>query len=130
MKRRGIRSADDLARFLSTYPQEVVFGDGSPGTVYDRYHSPDCVLVNDGAELDRQQIVEHAATSPRRLNAVSVEVRDALVTGDRVAGRYLLKADMRKGQRVDIEVFMFGRLAADGRLRHVDQLTRTVTPAT
>jgi len=55
---------------------------------------------------------------------VRVAVRDVATTGDVVAARYVLTAVMRKGEVIDTEIFMFGRLAPDGRLREVTQLTR------
>jgi hypothetical protein len=42
-----------------------------------------------------------------------------------VAARYVLVAVMRKGQVIETDIFMFGRLAPDGRLREITQLTRT-----
>jgi hypothetical protein len=61
------------------------------------------------------------------VTGVQVEVHEA-VTGDgHVAARYTLTATMRKGPPIATEIYMFGRLAPEGRLRHVDQVTRTVS---
>jgi hypothetical protein len=43
-------------------------------------------------------------------------VQEVVNDGKRVAARYVLTAVMAKGQVVPTEIFMFGRLAADGRL--------------
>jgi hypothetical protein len=36
---------------------------------------------------------------------------------------------MRKGGEIETEIYMFGELAADGRISRVDQITRTPTAA-
>ena len=52
------------------------------------------------------------------------DVHEVLATGDQVAARYTLTAVMRKGQRIATEIFLFGELDPDGRLRRIHQLTR------
>ncbi|MBJ7356034.1 nuclear transport factor 2 family protein [Nocardioides sp.] len=121
-----IRTADDLAQYLIDYPREIAFGDEPPETVLDRYHTPDYVVVNDGIELDRQRLLDHVRPARKRAADVGVEVHDALVVGDRVAARFVLTAQLRKGTEVATEVHMFGTLAPDGRLRRADQITRTL----
>jgi hypothetical protein len=59
---------------------------------------------------------------------VHVEVHETVTTTDRVAARYTLTADMASGITIATEIHMFGQLAADGRLRRVDQITRDVSP--
>jgi hypothetical protein len=49
-----------------------------------------------------------------------------IVEGDQVAARYTMTAEMRRGGSIVTEIYAFGRLAADGRLRSLDQITRTV----
>jgi hypothetical protein len=121
-----IETTDDLVRYLTDYPGEIAFGDEPPETVLDRYHTRDYMVVNDGIELDRQRLLDHVGPARKRAAAVSVDVKDALVDGERVAARYVLTAHMRKGNVIATEVHMFGLLAADGRLRRADQLTRTL----
>jgi hypothetical protein len=119
----------DLTAYLTNYPRELTFGDEEPGTVFDRYHTDDFVLVNDGLPLDRERLLAHVR--PARKNAIDVrtEVHETLITGDRVAARYTLTAVMRRGVMIVTDIHLFGRLAADGRLRRLDQLSRDVTPA-
>jgi hypothetical protein len=119
----------DPAGYLARYPQQITFGDQDPAVVMDRYHTPDFEMVNDGVQLDRDRLLAHVQTGRRNAAAVRVVVHDAVVDGDRLAARYTLTATMRKGQTIATEIYMFGHLAADGRLRHVNQVTRTV-PAT
>lgn len=118
--------AQDLAGYLKSYVQEIL-GEEDPGVVVDHYHTPDIEWHNDGICLDRDRLVAHAL--PARKNAVScqVEVHDTLVVGNRVAARYTLHSTMRKGHRLSNEVYMFGELAPDGRLRRVRSTTRDVS---
>jgi hypothetical protein len=123
---RIIGDEDELVRYLTTYPDAIAFGDEPPETVLDRYHTSDYVIVNDGIELDRQRLLDHVGPVRKRAAAINVDVKDALVAGDRVAARYVLTAHMRKGSVIATEIHMFGRLAPDGRLRRIDQLTRVI----
>lgn len=53
-------------------------------------------------------------------------VHDALVDGDRIAAHYILSGTMRDNAVIRTEIWMFGRLAPDGRVLGIDQITRTV----
>lgn len=120
----------DLRGYLTAYPQEVSFGDEPPETVFDRYHTSDFVLRTDGLPLDRARLLDHVRPARRRASGIHVEVHDAVTEGDRVAARYTLGAVMRTGgTTVVTEIYLFGRLAADGRLRCADQLTRILPDA-
>lgn len=116
--------AEDLATYLRDYPQEITFGDQPPAVAFDRYHHPDIRWVNDGLSLDRQRLLAHVESARKRATGVDIEVLDAVREDDRVAARYVLTARMRKGADVVTEIYMFGRLAPDGRLQRVDQVTR------
>ncbi|WP_422772757.1 hypothetical protein ACN28C_07115 [Plantactinospora sp. WMMC1484] len=83
-------------------------------------------MFTDGVRLDRQRMLDHVRPARKRAASVRVDVHEALVAGDRVAAAYTLTATMRRGQVVTTEIYMFGQVAQDGRLRRVDQLTRTV----
>jgi len=117
-----------VAAYLTRYPQEVTFGEEDAGTVFDRYHTPDFVMCNDGIQLDREKLLAHVRPARKRAKGVRVEVHETLNTADRVAARYTLTADMATGNTIATEIYMFGRLSADGRLRRVDQITRDVSP--
>ncbi|MDG4787923.1 nuclear transport factor 2 family protein [Micromonospora sp. WMMD1102] len=116
----------DLAGYLVRYPQEAGLGDEDPAVVLDRYHTPDYELVNDGVPLDRARLLAHIAPARRRATALRVEVEQALVDGDQVAARYRLIAELRKGGTITTEIYMFGELSIDGRLRRAVQATRTI----
>ena len=127
MTTASLMTATDLAAYLVRYPEELTFGDEDPENVLDRYHTPDYELVNDGVTVDRQRLLEHVGPARKRAVEVKVDVDEALVDGDWVAARYRLTATMRKGGVITTEIYMFGHLAADGRLRRVTQATRTLS---
>ncbi|ACZ84558.1 hypothetical protein [Streptosporangium roseum] len=112
--------------FLISLPDELAFGDEDPGVVLDRYYVPDFEYYSDGILLDRQRLIDHVR--PTRKNVVScrVEVHETLLAADRAAARYTMHAVMRKGKTLVTQVYMFGQLAPDGRMRRVDSITRGV----
>ena len=117
----------NVADYLTRYPHEITFGEEDPGAVFDRYHTPDFVMSNDGVRLDREKLLAHVRPARKRARDVRVEVHETQSTADRVAARYTLTADLASGNTIATEIYMFGRLAADGRLQRVDQITRDVT---
>lgn len=125
--------AADLAAFLTSFTEELAFGDDDPAAVVARHYPEGFVQYSDGRRFDRDDLAAHAA--PLRKNLVSwrVDVQEALVSGRRLAARYTMHSTMRKGRELEIEVYMFGELDGEGRFRRIDQLTRTVaeqnTPA-
>ena len=122
----AITSPGDLIDYLVRYPQEVAFGDEEPAVVLDRYHCPGFELWNDGLRLDRARLLAHVRPARRNATAITIAVHQALMYDDRIAARYTLTATMRRGPVVATEIVAFGRLAADGRLRRLDQVTRVL----
>jgi hypothetical protein len=112
--------------YLARYPQEAAFGDEEPAVVFDRYHAPGFTLHNDGLTLDRDRIVAHIRPVRRNAVAADVDIHQALTRGDQVAARYTLTARMRSGAVVATDIHVIGRVADDGRMLRLDQLTRTV----
>lgn len=119
---------DDFAGYLSAYVEEMTFGDEDPGVVLDRYHTPDIAWFNDGLRLDRERLIAHARPVRKNVTSGKVRVQEALRSGDRIAARYVLDA-VTRGREISTEIYMFGELAPDGRLRRVDQITRTLSEA-
>ncbi|HEY3685956.1 MAG TPA: nuclear transport factor 2 family protein [Streptosporangiaceae bacterium] len=117
----------NISAYLTRYPQEVAFGTEDAGTVFDRYHTPDFVMCNDGIPLDRAKLLAHVRPARKRATGVRVEMHETVSTADQVAARYTLTADMAGGKTIATEIYMFGQLAADGRLRRIDQITRDVS---
>lgn len=118
----------NLATYLTQYPQAITFGEEDADVVFDRYHAPDFVMWNDGIQLNRERLIAHVRPARKRATGVHVEVHETVATADRVAARYTLTADMATGKTIATEIYMFGELAADGRLQQVRQLTRVVSP--
>ena len=116
----------DLVGYLTRYPQQITFGDQEPAAVMDRYHTPNFEIVNDGIRPDRDRLLAHVRAGRKNATSVQVVVHDAVIDGDRVAARYALTAAMRKGSVIATEIYMFGHLSPDGRLHHVDQVTRSI----
>jgi hypothetical protein len=118
---------EDLIGYLTGYPHELTFGDEDPAAVFDRYHTDDFVLRNDGIPLDKERLLAHVKVGRRNAAQLNVEVHESLISGRQVAARYTLTAVMRRGQVIATEIHMFGQLTADGRLRRVEQLSRDVS---
>ena len=118
--------AQDFAGYLRRYTEELTGGDDDPAAVVDRYHTADITWVSDGTHLDRDRLVAHVGPVRRNARSVRVEVHDVVVAGERVAARYTVRAERRRGRPLEIDVHLFGTLARDGRLRRVDQITRTL----
>lgn len=115
---------DDIAGYLRAYVAEMAFGDEDPAVVLDRYHTPDVVWHNDGIRLDRERLIAHARPVRRKATRCDLDIHDTLTSGDRVAARYTMDSALR-GASIVTEIYMFGELAPDGRLRRIDQITRT-----
>lgn len=116
----------DLIGYLTRYPEQLTFGDQDPASVMDHYHTPEFEMINDGITLDRDRLLAHVRVGRKNATGVQVDVHDTVVSGSRVAARYTLTAQMRKGAVIATEIYMFGRLAPDGRLQHVTQITRAL----
>lgn len=114
--------ARDLGAYLVQYPAEV-FKDDSPAEVFDRYHTADFIMINDGVTFDRQRMVDHVAPARKRATGAEVEVHEVVMAQDRAAARYTLRAHMRTGTTIATEIYMFGEFAEDGRLRRIEQIT-------
>lgn len=117
----------DLVGYLSNYPQQLTFEGEDPEAVMDRYHTADFKMINDGIELDRDRLLAHVRTGRKRAVRLEVDVHDAVTNRSQVAARYTLTATMRHGAVIATEVYMFGQLEPDGRLRHVTQATRNLS---
>ena len=128
----AISTERDLTDFLLTYTRDMSLSDEEPGAILDRYFVPDFVFRNDGLDIDRQRMIEHVRPVRRQVDAetmaahetTGLDIHDTLVRDDRFAARYTMRTTMRKGKIFAAEIHMFGRLAADGRILRIDQITR------
>jgi hypothetical protein len=127
-----IGSERDLADFLITYTRDMALSEEDPGAILDRYFVPDFEYHNDGLVIDRRRMIEHVRPVRKNVDKTAmaagdrswVEIHEALVRGDRMAARWTLRTKLRGGKTFAAEIHMFGRLAADGRIRRIDQLSR------
>ena len=115
-----------VADFFNTFTEQAL-GDDDPDAVVDRFYTPDVVQVTDGVPLDRARLVAHVRPVRKNLVAYRYEVHEALADGDRVAARLTIHAELRHERAVSTEVYLFGEVTPDGRIRRVHQLTRTAT---
>ncbi|GAB3208185.1 nuclear transport factor 2 family protein [Nocardia tengchongensis] len=124
-----MRSESDLHEYLTTYPHEMAFGADEPAAVVDRWFTPDIDYRTDGLHLTRQALVVHARPARKNAESVRVHVHHALLSGDSIAAHYTLFATLRTTGPTATEICMVGRLAPDGRIARIDQLTRSVPVA-
>ncbi|MEU1392273.1 MULTISPECIES: nuclear transport factor 2 family protein [unclassified Nonomuraea] len=133
----GITCERDLADFLTTYTRDLAVSPEEPATIIDRYFVPDFEYCNDGLVIDRQRMIDHVGPVRRNVDTeamaagdrAGVEIHETLVSADRIAARWTLRTKLRKGRTFAAEIFMFGRLAPDGRIRRIDQTTRQLDEA-
>ncbi len=125
----GLRTEADLTEFLTRYPQEMAFGDEQPELVLDRWFVPGVVIRSDGVALDRRRLIDHARPARRNARALRVAVHSAMLSGNGIAAHYTLEATMRTGRTIATEIYLVGRLGADGRVSSIDQCTRVLTSA-
>ncbi|MEV5741957.1 nuclear transport factor 2 family protein [Microbispora rosea] len=128
----GISSERDLADFLITYTRDMAVSDEEPDVILDRYFVPDFEYCNDGLVIDRQRMIDHVRPVRKNVDREAmtaddwsgVEIHQALVSGDQIAARWTLRTKLRKGKTFAAEIYMFGHLASDGRIRRIDQISK------
>ncbi|MCO5993876.1 nuclear transport factor 2 family protein [Actinoallomurus rhizosphaericola] len=125
----GFTTDSDVTDFLTDYITAMGLSDQDPGEILDRYFVPDFEYVTEEAVLDRQRMIDHVRPARRNVGgaetpSLEVDVHDALVSGDRIAARYTLRTTLRRGKTFEAEIFMFGRLAHDGRIHRIEQTSR------
>ncbi|WP_329005014.1 nuclear transport factor 2 family protein [Kribbella sp. NBC_00709] len=115
-----------VADFFGSFTREVVAGDDAAAVV-DRYYTPDVLQIADGITLDRQRLIDHIRPVRKNLVSCSYDVHEAIRTEDRLAARFTIHAELRRGRKISTEVYLFGEVAPDGRIRRTTQATRDVT---
>jgi predicted SnoaL-like aldol condensation-catalyzing enzyme len=119
----------DLAAFIETALSEVCFGQESSHPLeatIDRYFTPDYTQRTEGALSGRDGFVAHIRALRALAAGGSVKIIEAVREGDRIADRHEVTVTRRDGTTSRIEVYLFGELADDGRLRRVDEITRVL----
>ncbi|MFG1627906.1 nuclear transport factor 2 family protein [Kribbella sp. NPDC049227] len=115
-----------VADFFDSFTREVV-ARGDAEAAVDRYYTPDVEQTADGVTLDRQRLVAHLRPIRKNLLTWEYDVHEAIRTADRLAARFTIHARLRQGRTISTEVYLFGELAPDGRMRRTTQATRDVT---
>ncbi len=116
-----------VEEFYSSFTTEMMAGENDPAAVVDRYYAPEIVQVADGVEIDRDRLIAHLRPTRKNLVSWRFEVHEALRTDDKLAARFTIHAQLRKGPPIVTEVYLFGELAPDGRMLRTSQLTRQGT---
>jgi hypothetical protein len=119
----------DPAAFIETVLTELCFSDerAHPAeATIGRYFTPDYQQRTDGELSDRDGFTRHI----RALRALAVQgtvtVREALLDGNRIADRHEVTLTRQDGATSQVEVYLFGEFAPDGRLRRVDEVSRVI----
>ena len=119
----------DLAAFIEAVLAQVCFGDEATHPLeatIDRYFTPDYQQRTDGDVVDRAGFAAHIRALRALVASGSVTVREALRDGNRIADRHEVTVTKRDGTVSRLEVYLFGELASDGRLRRVEEVSRIV----
>jgi hypothetical protein len=116
-----------VADFFNSFTEQALAGEDAEAVV-DRFYAPDLVQESDGIPFDQAKLVAHLRPIRKNLVSCRYEVHEALVDGDRIAARLTIHADLRHERGVATDVYLFGEVTPDGRLRRVNQLTRTAKP--
>ncbi|MFD2474360.1 nuclear transport factor 2 family protein [Amycolatopsis silviterrae] len=127
LKRTDPERADPkefIARFFTSFTDDLVHTEEDAAAVVDRYHTQDVVQIADGLRIDRGRLIAHCRPVRKNRPESRIEVHEAMADGDRIAARYTLHVRQR-GKDLEIEVSFFGRFTSDGRMREAHLLTRS-----
>ena len=92
-------------------------------TAADRHFAPDYRQRTDGTWDERDGFIEHIAHLRSVVANGTVRILDEFRDGTRYADRHVVEIVKRDGSRVEMEVYVFAELAADGRFRRVEETT-------
>jgi hypothetical protein len=98
-------------------------------TAADRHFAPDYRQRTDGSWDERDGFVEHIAHLRSIVASGTVRVLDEFRDGPRYADRHVVEILKLDGSRVEMEVYVFGEFAADGRFRRVEETTLMLSGA-
>ena len=116
----------DPAGFVETALNEVCFGDDELhplAATIDRYFTPDYRQYTDGEVVDRDGFAAHLAALRAVTAAGRIDVLEIVRQGNRIADRHEVTVTKRDGTTSRMEIYLFGEVAADGRLRRVDEIS-------
>jgi hypothetical protein len=125
-----IDARTDPGTFIARALGEVCFGDEGRyplEATIDRYFAPDYEQRTDGEIADRNDFIEHIRALRAVVASGEIEVIEVVRQGDRIADRHRVTVTKRDGARSQLEVYLFGQFAEDGRLQRVDEVSRLIT---
>ncbi|MFI2214675.1 nuclear transport factor 2 family protein [Streptomyces sp. NPDC020141] len=115
-----------VSNFFNSYGKEVVFGSENPGQDVDRYYTPDFTQIADGAEMTRQQLVDHIPAARQTFEKMHYDVQEALLSGTTLATRFTFHGTLKSGGAIEVEFYLFAEVTEDRRLSRIHQVTRTL----
>ncbi|GAB7185109.1 hypothetical protein ATKI12_4940 [Kitasatospora sp. Ki12] len=116
-------TATDIARAVN----DLLFDpDLDLDEALDRHFTPDYRQRTDGVWSDRAGFARHMAKLRSLVRGGHIEVHDELRDGLSYADRHTVTVVKEDGRTSRIEVYLFARLAPDGRFRRVEETTRLV----
>jgi hypothetical protein len=108
---------------------EVCFGSAEQFPLEEtvaRYFAPDYTQLTDGVPADYDEFVAHIRMLRSRCTGGRITVERWVCDGAAFADRHTATITKADGSTLTSEVYLFGEVDADGRLRHVEELTRMV----
>lgn len=93
-----------------------------------RHFADDYRQRTDGTWLDRAQFGQQIVQLRTMIVHAAIVVLDELEHDGRYAERHTIDITMRDGSTAGQEVYLFGRIGADGRFTHLEELTRQTGP--
>ncbi|MFD9367450.1 cytochrome P450, cyclodipeptide synthase-associated [Streptomyces sp. NPDC060020] len=93
----------------------------------ERHFTPDYRQRTDGVWSDRAGFVQHMTRLRTLVRSGHIEVHDELRDGPRYADRHTVTITRDNGRTSSTEVYLFARMAPDGRFQCVEETTLLVT---
>ncbi|MFI6584367.1 nuclear transport factor 2 family protein [Embleya sp. NPDC050493] len=92
-------------------------------TAIDRHFAPGYRQRTDGVWADRAGFVEHIAHLRSIVAGGGIRLHEELSDGSRYADRHTVEVCKTDGSTVEMEVYLFGEFAPDGRFRRIEETT-------
>ncbi|MBN0048547.1 nuclear transport factor 2 family protein [Streptomyces actuosus] len=89
----------------------------------DRHFTPDYRQRTDGVWSDRDSFTQHMRRLRSLVRSGHIEVHDEFRDGLRYADRHTVTLTQHNGRTSRTEVYLFARLAPDGRFQRVEETT-------
>lgn len=90
--------------------------------ILNKHYAADFRQRTNGTWIDRKEFAEKHAVLRGLIASAEVTVHEELVDGSTYAERHTVNAVNRDGERWSVEVYVFGELTEDGRLRRVEEV--------